>query len=551
MPTASSFPEIQIPNVDLWGLMFEQPRDFPDTKVIYRTVDSARQYTWAEVKEAATAFGGGLRNLWDWQTGDVLNIFAPNDIDFAAIVYGVFFAGGIVSPANPAYSADELSFQLSNSNSKAIVTTKEFLTTALKAAQKSNIPADRVILLGTGRDPSHRHKHWTNIRKTSGATRYRRRKMDPDNDLAFLVYSSGTTGLPKGVMLSHRNVVADLLLIKGAVGTWYSSGHDKILGVLPFFHIYGLTGLVQQPLHRGIELVVMPAFNLEVFLKAIEEHKITFIYVAPPVIVRLARDQLVDKYDLSSVRMITSGAAPLTRELVDAVHKRLNIKINQAYGLSETSPMTHTQPWDEWYTSVGSVGKMFPNMTAKYMSPDGEELGPGEIGELWLAGPNIFKGYWKNESATKDSITADGYFKTGDVGFQDKDHNFYITDRVKELIKYKGFQVAPAELEGKLMDHPGINDVAVIGVYDDHMHTEVPRAYVVASQGKCSDKDAEEIVSWLQGKVANHKRLRGGVRFIDEIPKSAAGKILRRILKDKAKEEESSNKDGGQLKAKL
>ncbi|OAG43655.1 hypothetical protein AYO21_02241 [Fonsecaea monophora] len=548
MPTKSSYPDIEIPNVDLWGLMFEQPRDFPDSQVIYRSVDSSRHYTWADVKEAATAFGGGLRNLWDWGKGDVLNIFAPNDVDFAPIVYGVFFAGGIVSPANPAYSADELTFQLSNSGSKAIVTTTDFLETALKAAKMSNIPEDRVILLGSKRDPSHRVKHWTNIRKTSGATRYRRRKMDPDNELAFLVYSSGTTGLPKGVMLSHRNIIADVLMIKGAMGKWYSSGKDKILGVLPFYHIYGLTGLIHQPLHRGIELVVMPAFNLEVFLKAIQEHRITFIYVAPPVIVRLSRDKIVDEYDLSSVRMITSGAAPLTRELVDAVHKRLKIKINQAYGLSETSPMTHTQPWDEWYSSVGSVGKMFPSMTAKYMSPDGKELGAGEAGELWLSGPNVFKGYWKNDAATKDAITEDGYFKTGDVGYQDKDHNFYITDRVKELIKYKGFQVPPAELEGKLMDHPGINDVAVIGVYDEFQHTEVPRAYVVASdRSRTSEKDAEEIVQWLAKKVANHKRLRGGVRFIDEIPKSAAGKILRRLLKEKAKEEDA----GGKVKAKL
>ncbi|KAH0843997.1 putative 4-coumarate--CoA ligase 1 [Fonsecaea pedrosoi] len=548
MPTKSSYPDIEIPNVDLWGLMFEQPRDFPGSQVIYRSVDSSRHYTWADVKEAATAFGGGLRNLWDWGKGDVLNIFAPNDVDFAPIVYGVFFAGGIVSPANPAYSADELTFQLSNSGSKAIVTTTDFLETALKAAKMSNIPEDRVILLGSKRDPSHRVKHWTNIRKTSGATRYRRRKMDPDNELAFLVYSSGTTGLPKGVMLSHRNIIADVLMIKGAMGKWYSSGKDKILGVLPFYHIYGLTGLIHQPLHRGIELVVMPAFNLEVFLKAIQEHRITFIYVAPPVIVRLSRDKIVDEYDLSSVRMITSGAAPLTRELVDAVHKRLKIKINQAYGLSETSPMTHTQPWDEWYSSVGSVGKMFPSMTAKYMSPDGKELGAGEAGELWLSGPNVFKGYWKNDAATKDAITEDGYFKTGDVGYQDKDHNFYITDRVKELIKYKGFQVPPAELEGKLMDHPGINDVAVIGVYDEFQHTEVPRAYVVASdRSRTSEKDAEEIVQWLAKKVANHKRLRGGVRFIDEIPKSAAGKILRRLLKEKAKEEDA----GGKVKAKL
>ena len=179
-------------------------------------------------------------------------------------------------------------------------------------------------------------------------------------------------------------------------------------------------------------------------------------------------------------------------------------------------------------------------MTAKYIAADGKELGPGEAGELWLSGPNIFKGYWKNEVATRDAITEDGYFKTGDVGFQDEKHNFYITDRVKELIKYKGFQVPPAELEGKLMDHADINDVAVIGVYDDHQHTEVPRAYVVAANGKNSEKDAEAIVKWLAEKVASHKRLRGGVRFIDEIPKSAAGKILRRVLKEKAKQEDSS-----------
>ena len=311
--------------------------------MIYRAVDSDRKYSWQEVKEAAAAFGAGLRNLWDWQKNDVLNVFAPNDVDFAPIVFGVFFAGGIVSPANPAYSVDELSFQLTNSGSKAIVTTADFLPTAIKAARGSNIPEDRIILLGSKRDPSHRVKHWTNIRKTSGAVRYRRRKANPDVDLAFLVYSSGTTGLPKGVMLSHRNIIADVLMVQGAVGKWYASGEDRLLAVLPFYHIYGLTGLALQSLHRGIEMVVMPAFNLEVFLKAIQHHKITFVYVAPPVIVRLARDSLVDDYDLSSLKMITSGAAPLTRELVDTVHKRLKVKINQAYGLSETSPMTHTQ----------------------------------------------------------------------------------------------------------------------------------------------------------------------------------------------------------------
>ncbi|KAJ9657044.1 hypothetical protein H2198_004536 [Neophaeococcomyces mojaviensis] len=560
MPTKSSFPDVHIPDVDMWAFMFMQKRSFPDSQVIYRSATNpSRAYTFAEVKSLATGFGEGLQNLWDWQKGDVLNIYAPNDVDVGPIIYGVFFAGGIVSPANPGYGPDELAFQLENSGSKAIVTTKAFLPSALQAAEKAGIAKDRILLCGEERDEGHLVKHWTNIRKTSGALRYRRRKLHPDNDLAFLVYSSGTTGLPKGVMLSHKNVIADLCLIQGAVGKWYEGGKDKILGVLPFFHIYGLTGLVHQPLHRGIELVVMPAFDLKLFLKTIQNQKITFVYVAPPVIVRLARDKMVEEYDLSSVKMITSGAAPLTQELVDAVHKRLNIRVNQAYGLSETSPMTHTQPWDEWYKSVGSVGKMFPNMTAKYMSPEEKELGPGEAGELWLAGPNVFKGYWRNEKATQDAIIeSDGlrYFKTGDVGFQDKDHNFFITDRVKELIKYKGFQVAPAELEGKLMDHPLVNDVAVIGIDDKEMHTEVPRAYVVHAKrgGQAGDKetgvpataedekDAEEIIKWIASKVANHKRLRGGVRFIDEIPKSAAGKILRRMLKERAKKEPSTLK---------
>jgi 4-coumarate--CoA ligase len=188
---------------------------------------------------------------------------------------------------------------------------------------------------------------------------------------------------------------------------------------------------------------------------------------------------------------------------------------------------------------------MFPNMRAKYISATGTELGPGETGELWLAGPNVFKGYWKNPSATADSITPDGYFKTGDVGFQDAESNFYITDRVKELIKYKGFQVAPAELEGKLLEHPNILDVAVIGVEDAENHTEHPRAYVVPGEQGRGEEHARAIVEWFAGRVANHKRLRGGVHFVDEIPKSASGKILRRVLKERAVEE------GKKVKARL
>jgi acyl-CoA synthetase (AMP-forming)/AMP-acid ligase II len=301
--------------------------------------------------------------------------------------------------------------------------------------------------------------------------------------------------------------------------------------------------MIMQSLHRGFQLIVMARFDLERFCQLIQQHKVTFTYVAPPVLVGLAKHPVVSKYDLSSLRMVNSGAAPLTRELVEQMQKRFPLPIKQGYGLSETSPTTHIQLWHEWDTSIGSVGKMLPNITAKYTDPDGNEVATGQVGELCLKGPNVFKGYLNQPEMTKAAFTEDGYFKTGDVGFQDKEGNFYITDRVKELIKYKGFQVAPAELEGLLLDHPKVSDVAVIGLYDDEQHTELPRAYIVLATGvEKAEATKQEIAEWLHKRVAGHKKLRGGIHFIEEIPKSPSGKILRRILKEQAIKEKGGPK---------
>jgi 4-coumarate--CoA ligase len=305
----------------------------------------------------------------------------------------------------------------------------------------------------------------------------------------------------------------------------------------------GLTCLIHQSIYRGLQLIVMSKFDLEPFCRHIQDYSITVVYVVPPVVLMLGKSPIVDKYDLSSVRMMSSGAAPLTHDLVETVYKRLKIPIKQGYGLSETSPATHTQSWDEWHTTSGSVGRLLPNQVAKYMSAKGKEVPVGEIGELWLKGPNIFLGYLNNPESTHGAKTEDGYFKTGDVGYQDENGNFYITDRIKELIKYKGFQVPPAELEGLLSTHHEIDDVAVIGVYDKDQATEVPRAYVVPKKDMKADKEMEKrVTTWLMNKVANHKRLRGGIRFINQIPKSASGKILRRVLKEQAAAEDKSRK---------
>jgi 4-coumarate--CoA ligase len=283
----------------------------------------------------------------------------------------------------------------------------------------------------------------------------------------------------------------------------------------------------------------MPKFELERFCQIIQDDKITFAYVVPPIILLMGKSPIIDKYDFSTLRMLNCGAAPLTADLVKTVYDRLKIPVKQGYGLSETSPVTHSQPWGDWQRYVGSVGRLLPSQVCKYVGEDGNEVPAGQTGELWITGPNIFQGYLNNPKGTANALTADGYFKTGDVGHQDKDGNFYITDRVKELIKYKGFQVPPAELEGLLLGHPKIDDVCVIGIHNDQLASEVPRAYVVPARGVQADQATEkEIIDWLSKKVASHKKLRGGVRFIDVVPKSAAGKILRRVLKLQAKAEE-------------
>lgn len=284
-----------------------------------------------------------------------------------------------------------------------------------------------------------------------------------------------------------------------------------------------------------IRVVIMPKFDFEKVLAAIQKFRITYIYVAPPILLLLARNPLVKKYDLSSVGGIMSAAAPLAPQLIEEIYEKFQIPVKQAYGMSETAPaVTHQTAWDDAMKFKGSVGKLLANTSAKWMSPESKELSKGQEGELWLKGPQIFIGYHDNAEATKNSFSEDGWFKTGDVGFEDEHGNFYITDRVKELIKYKGYQVAPAELEALLLKNPKVRDVAVLGMYVEEMASEVPRAFIVPEEGlKPSPELEKDIVDWMNAQVSHPKKLRGGVEFVDEVPKSPTGKILRRLLKDK------------------
>jgi len=352
----------------------------------------------------------------------------------------------------------------------------------------------------------------------------------PKEDVIVLPYSSGTTGLPKGVMLTHYNLVANVAQMDGIDVT---SGvelrpDDVVLAVLPFFHIYGMVLIMSFALYRGTTLVTMPRFDMERCLGLMQKHRVSYAYLVPPIVLGLAKHPLVDKFDLSSLRAILSGAAPLGDEIEDAVKQRLGCLVTQGYGMTEASPVTHflaVRP--EHDRKPGSVGPVIPNTECKVVDlATGEELGPRQEGELWIRGPQIMKGYLNNPTATAQTVDAEGWLHTGDIGYADEDGYFWIVDRAKELIKYKGLQVAPAELEAVLVSHPAVADAAVIGVPDEEAG-ELPKAFVVL-KGQAT---AEEIMAYVAGQVAPYKKIRF-VEFIPQIPKSATGKILRRVLKE-------------------
>ncbi|RJE23091.1 Phenylacetyl-CoA ligase [Aspergillus sclerotialis] len=274
----------------------------------------------------------------------------------------------------------------------------------------------------------------------------------------------------------------------------------------------------------------MARFNFDKFCSTIQRHQITYAYVVPPIILELVSNPRVQQYNLRSLRMMLSAAAPLAVELIHALHQKLDISVRQAYGMSECAPCTHMQCWDEARTHVGSVGRLLPNMTAKYVPVEGETNSKSK--ELWVKGPNVFLGYLNNDKANAEVFSDDGYYKTGDVGYEDENGHFFITDRVKELIKYNGFQVAPAELEAIALGHPAVGDVAVFGVSSGQDGSELPRAYVVPSPGHPGNQaTADSIIKFVKDRVISYKQLRGGIRFVDAIPRNPSGKILRRDIK--------------------
>jgi acyl-CoA synthetase (AMP-forming)/AMP-acid ligase II len=501
-------PSLDIPNVTLTELALGSAAARPTETALVDGL-TGRGLTYGELLERVRRTAAGL-----WELGirprDVVALYAPNMPEYAVAFHAVASIGAVVLPANPAGTSQDLAFQLADSGARLLVTTGDLAAKARAAIEACGRAIELLAIDETASVPS--------LRSIESSAAPPAVDIDPSEDVVVLPYSSGTTGLPKGVMLTHRNVVANVLQIDAA-----EEQHVRaFVGVLPFFHIYGLVVVLTVGLMRGALVVTLPRFELEPFLEVLQDWRIELAHIVPPIALLLARHPAVDAYALR-LKSLISGAAPLSAEVEQAVGRRLGAALRQGYGMTEASPVTH-------YTGLaehrpGKVGQLVAGTECRVVDPEsGRTLGAGERGEIWVRGPQVMKGYLNNPEATARTLVEDGWLRTGDIGMVDADGYLTIVDRLKELIKFKGFQVAPAELEALLLTHPQIADAAVIPVPDEEAG-EVPKAFVVA-RGALT---AGDVIAFVEGKVAHYKRIRHA-EFVEAIPKSASGKILRRVL---------------------
>jgi acyl-CoA synthetase (AMP-forming)/AMP-acid ligase II len=510
-------PPLTIPEVPLTPFLLERVAARPD-KPAFIDGPSGRTMTGREWADAVRETAAGLARR-GFQKGDVFAIYSPNLPEYAVAFHAVTLLGGVITTVNPLYTVHELGRQLADAGALYIVTVPSCVPKAVQAARASLVREVFVFGDAEGATP------FASLRETGAEPPAV--AIDPRRDLVVLPYSSGTTGLPKGVMLTHHNIVSNIVQSAAVLPL---SGRDTMLGLLPFFHIYGMTVIMNLGLHQGATVVTMPRFDLEACLETLQNFGITFAPVVPPIVLALAKNPVVDRYRLDRLRTLYSGAAPLRENVAMSASARVGCQVLQGYGLTETSPVAHAVRATAYGLETVGVGQPVPNTEVKVIDvATGAELGPNEEGEICVRGPQVMRGYLHQPEATAAMLDAEGWLHTGDVGFAAEDGSFFIVDRLKELIKYKGMQIAPAELEAVLLEHPAVADAAVIPLPHDEAG-QVPKAFVVLK----GDATAEQIMDHVAARVAPFKKVRQ-LEVISQIPRSPSGKILRRVLVEREK----------------
>jgi len=529
----SPYKDVDIPEVNLADFVFEHASEYPDSPALVCGM-TGRQYTYEMSMSLSTKFGSALRRLGA-QRGDVVAFILPNIPEFPIAFLGCAGAGLTVTTMSPTCKEEEIIRQLENSGAQFILTLSMFQQQAKQAAANlEGTKIKEIILIGQDDIPDDCKSFMQLVMEDDGSLyRVSGREFNPHEDIVAMPYSSGTTGAPKGVCLTHYNLVAnscqvvspEVSEIKPFVET---GSQDITLAVLPFFHIYAMTTIMIMSLRLGMKVITLPKFDPDLYIKALIAYKPTLLNLVPPLVSYLATNQKVKSQHLASVKFVTGGAAPFGPTLISNFMKKCSPNtpsFQEGFGMTESSPVTHVQPIKDSY--LGGCGFPVPNTMAKVVDLEtGEALPPDQDGELCVSGPQVMTGYHRNKRATKNTVK-DGWLHTGDVARYREDGQFIIVDRLKELIKVKGHQVAPSELEDLIRQHEGVLEVAVTGIPDERAG-EMPRAYVIRKTRKaCNEQD---IMKFVAAHAAPHKRL-GGVMFVDSLPKTQTGKVLRRELK--------------------
>lgn len=548
----------EIPNLSLPQFILDteipiRPRRGPEIPWLIED-STGRKLGIDELRARTFGLANSLASRYKIREDDVVLVFSRNHIDYPVAIWAAHRLGAVVSGANPDYSSEELVYQIQVAKASLAFVHPEALEVARTAAQSADLLPERIILFNVG-NPTSTHTSIEELVQEGLKLKpqFIEPKIDARTKLAFLSFSSGTTGKPKAVAIPHVAPIANV--IQMAVHNKLSMNYapweeqrfrpgDTAVAVLPFYHIYGLVLNLHFILFAGMSIVIVPKFNFEGMLKSIVRHRITHLMLVPPQIILLCKHPAVKNYDLSIIRFVMSGAAPLSGEINSHLFQLLpNAQIGQAYGMTETSTVVSSWPVSQKRGTAGSGGQLIPGILARVVKPDGTLAGYDEPGELFIKTPSSALRYQNNEEATKETFI-DGWIRTGDEVRIDRNAEIWVLDRLKEMLKVRGFQVAPAELEGCILDHPDVNDCCVVGVPDDYSG-EIPMAFVVLSNDtlqrlKQSPSGAEEIKASIMKHVADnkikYKHLSGGIEIVSSIPKNPSGKLLRRILRERARQ---------------
>ncbi len=514
-------PSLHYPNEPIYHLLKKTVERLPH-KVAVIDPKAERKLTFLDIDRESDALA---RVFLDWgiQVGDRVSFLLPNGWEYFVGFYAAMKVGAVVSPMNPTLRQREVKSQVNDAESRVLLVQQDLLPMVERTLPQ--MPSlERVIITRNADTPGGKFFSLTNLlNQPAPPSSAPLPRIHPQKDLAALPYSSGTAGLSKGVMITHFNLLSNTIQSMHAVEARES---DVFISFLPFHHIYGFTYFLCGSIYLGATQVIMARFHAEDCLRLMERYRVTVVFGVQPALLAFLTVPELEKIDLSSLRYIWIGAAPLVPSVARTIQDKFRVPIARHYGLSEASPTTHSNPPDR--SKEGSVGIAVSDLEDKIMDwKEGRrEMKVGEPGELAVRGPNIFRGYWKHPEDTKLALR-DGWLYTGDIARMDDEGYVFILERKKEMIKYRGYQIAPAELEAILMEHPAVKDCAVVGIPEENLG-EIPKAFIVKKDGV--NLSAEEVLAFVAERVAPYKKIRD-VAFIHEVPKNPSGKILRRVLK--------------------